>query len=262
MPNRIIKESICESEKISRLSDFEFRLWVGLVVSADDYGRGDARPAIIKGRVFPLRERITVKDIDNALHGLAAAGCISLYTVGGKSYFAFPTWANHQRVRNQVQKYPAPDEADELNAVRPQSAATCGNPPQSAATCGLNPESESEYNPNPESESRIQKSNPKTNVFAEFAGADSELLKALRDFDSMRKKMGRPLTDRAKEMIVNKLKTFPEEQWIPILEQSILHCWRGVFPLESKSQTTVSGGKGATALNNLQQLHQMYGSDE
>ena len=111
MPNRIIKESICTSDKISSLTDFEFRLWVGLITQADDAGRGDARPAIIKGRIFPLRDRVTVKDIDAAVHGLAAKGCVSLYTVGRKPYFWFPTWSEHQRIRDVKPKYPGPDEA-------------------------------------------------------------------------------------------------------------------------------------------------------
>ena len=146
MPNRIIKDSICTSDSVADMTDFEFRLWVGLITQADDAGRGDARPAIIKGRVFPLRERVTVKDIDNALHGLAAKGCVSLYTVGGKPYFWFPTWELHQRVRDVKPKYPSPDEADD----NCHSAASCGNPPQTAASCGLNPiQSESNPNPNP-----------------------------------------------------------------------------------------------------------------
>lgn len=150
MPNRIIKESICTSEKISSLSDFEFRLWAGLIVSADDAGRGDARPAIIKGRVFPLRERVSAKDIESGLHGLAAKGCVSLYTVGGKPYFWFPTWGNHQRIRDCKPKFPGPEDADE------QPLTICGELPQVAAGCGLNPiqsntiqsenESESESN--------------------------------------------------------------------------------------------------------------------
>lgn len=145
MPNRIIKESLCTSDKISNLTDFEFRLWVGLITQADDAGRGDARPAIIKGAVFPLRERVTVKDVDVAIHGLAAKGCVSLYTVGGKPYFWFPTWGNHQRIRDCRTKYPAPECSDNL-----MSAASCGGLPQAAAGGGLNPiqsESKSESNP-------------------------------------------------------------------------------------------------------------------
>ena len=137
MPNRIIKESICTSDKISSLTDFEFRLWVGLITQADDMGRGDVRPAIIKGRVFPLRDRVTAKDIDAAVHGLAAKGCVSLYTVGGKPYFWFPTWGEHQRIRDCKPKYPGPEEAD---AISPQSAASCGNlPPESNPNPNTNP---------------------------------------------------------------------------------------------------------------------------
>lgn len=137
MPNRIIKESLCSSEKISLLSDFEFRLWVGLITQADDAGRGDARPALIKGHVFPFRDRITIKDIDAALHGLADKGCVGLYTVDGKPYFYFPSWTKHQRIRDCKPKYPEPTENDDL----PQSAASCGElRPES------NPiQSESEY---------------------------------------------------------------------------------------------------------------------
>ena len=120
MPNRIIKESICTSDKIASLTDFEFRLWVGLITQADDAGRGDARPAIIKGHIFPLRDRVTSKEIEAAVHGLAAKGCVSLYTVGGRPYFWFPTWSEHQRIRDVKPKYPGPEDADD-------------NPPQSAA---------------------------------------------------------------------------------------------------------------------------------
>lgn len=141
MPNRIIKESLCSSEKIASLSDFEFRLWVGLITQVDDAGRGDARPAIIKGRVFPFRERLSIKDIDAALQALAAKGCVSLYTVDGKPYFLFPGWVKHQRVRDCKPKYPEPPE----NLNLPQSAASCGELPQSAAL--IQSESESESNP-------------------------------------------------------------------------------------------------------------------
>ena len=135
MPNRIIKESAFTSDKIAQLSDFEFRLWVGLITQADDAGRGDARPAIIKGRVFALRERTALKDIEIALRNLAAAGCVFLYTVDGKPYYEFPNWTAHQRVRNAIPKFPGSDKADNS----PQLAATRGESPQSAALIQSNP---------------------------------------------------------------------------------------------------------------------------
>ena len=145
MPNRIIKESLCSSEKIASLSDFEFRLWVGLITQADDAGRGDARPAIIKGRVFPFRERLSIKDIDAALQVLAAKGCVALYTVDGKPYFLFPGWVKHQRVRDCKPKFPEPPEKSHLH----DSAASCGELPQTAAL--IQSESESESNPKDDS---------------------------------------------------------------------------------------------------------------
>ena len=70
---------------------------------------------------------------------MAAKGCVSLYTVGGKPYFWFPTWSEHQRIRECKAKFPGPEEADAPD-----------NPPQVAASCGeLPPESESNPNPNP-----------------------------------------------------------------------------------------------------------------
>lgn len=149
MPNRIIKESICTSEKIAALSDFEFRLWIGLITQADDAGRGDARPAIIKGHVFPLRDQVTAKAISTGLHALATVQLVSLYTVGGKPIYWLPGWSEHQRIRDCKPKYPAPEEAD---GISPQSAATCGNSPQTAAhggSRGRESESESESESNP-----------------------------------------------------------------------------------------------------------------
>ena len=150
MPNRIIKESAFESDKVSALSDFEFRLWVGLITQADDLGRGDARPAIIKGRVFPLRERVTLKEIELALHAVAARGCVFLYEVDGRPFYVFPNWAEHQRVRDSKPKYPAPPEC--FRGELPQVAANCGELPQTAASCARaesNPiQIQSESNPN------------------------------------------------------------------------------------------------------------------
>ena len=139
MPNRIIKESAFTSDKIAQLTDFEFRLWVGLITQADDAGRGDARPAIIKGRIFALRERTATKDIENALCALAARGCVVLYQVDGKPYYEFPNWTAHQRVRNALPKYPGSDEKDPENDASPQLAATRRNSPQLAANGGYNP---------------------------------------------------------------------------------------------------------------------------
>lgn len=135
MPNRIIKETIRTSKKINALSDFQFRLWTYLVTYVDDYGRGSADPEILKGFVFPRRKRTTESDIEQALKGLAAAGCIFLYEVDGESYFEFPNWGAHQRIQAKKPKFPEPITDSRKPTV------THGEPPLE-----YNPiQSESEY---------------------------------------------------------------------------------------------------------------------
>ena len=68
MPNRILKESICTSGSIDDLSWFEEVLFYRLIVNCDDYGRFDGRTAIIKNRLFPLKENLTVKTVSEAIH--------------------------------------------------------------------------------------------------------------------------------------------------------------------------------------------------
>lgn len=90
----------------------------------------------------------------------------------------------------------------------------------------------------------------KADAFSEFAGDDADLLSALKDFEKMRKSIGKPLTERAKTMLINKLQTFPYSDWIPILDQSIFHNWQGIFELKDNPKD----GAGKTA----EMLHDSY----
>lgn len=134
MPDRIIKESICTSETLSQLSDFEERFWTHLTVCVDDYGRFDARAAILKSRLFPLRQGTTDRNISDALHRLSSVGLVDLYEVDGKPFLQLITWAKHQRIRNKRSKYPSPVDGNPLSidSKSPQSAVNCvRNPIQS-----------------------------------------------------------------------------------------------------------------------------------
>lgn len=97
----------------------------------------------------------------------------------------------------------------------------------------------------------------KKDVFSAFAAGDDALLKALVDFEKMRKSIGKPLSDRARTMLLNKLQTFPRHEWIPILEQSIFNDWQGIFPLSNsplQKQSESKGSRGqssASAMINL-----------
>ena len=135
MPDRIIKESICTSDTLNQLSDFEERFWHRLIVNCDDYGRFDARPAILKGRLFPLMEGKTLKDMSNTLSRLASVGLVELYEVDGKPFLHVVTWDKYQRIRAKRSKFPEPD-------------GTCCHLPSDDVKCPRNP-IQSESNPNP-----------------------------------------------------------------------------------------------------------------
>ena len=74
-------------------------------------------------------------------------------------------------------------------------------------------------------------------AFTAFAAGDGDLLAVLKDFEKMRKSIRKPMTDRAKQLLVTKLKNeFPPEQWKSVLEQSIVKCWQDIYPLKEREQ--------------------------
>ena len=74
----------------------------------------------------------------------------------------------------------------------------------------------------------------KADAFATFAQDDEEMLTLLKEFEAMRKRQKKPMTDRAKQMLVDKLKSFPEERRKPALEESIYNCWSSVYDHSDK----------------------------
>ena len=110
MPNRILKESICTSDSIDTLSWFEEVLFYRLMVSCDDFGGFDGRPAIIKNRLFPLKENLTIKAVSAAINTLARSGLVALYEFEGKPFLYLPTWNEHQNIRAKKSKYPSPED--------------------------------------------------------------------------------------------------------------------------------------------------------
>jgi len=147
MPNRLLKESICESEEIDRLTWFQEVLFYRLIVKCDDYGILDARPKILKAKLFPLKD-VAESHLTSALNALSTAGLVRLYESEGRPYLQLVTWHVHQQIRAKKSKYPTPD-------------INCNQMISNDIKCPRNP-IQSESNPNPiriQSESEIE-SNP------------------------------------------------------------------------------------------------------
>lgn len=81
----------------------------------------------------------------------------------------------------------------------------------------------------------IQHSNTTTDPFCTGSPALDD---ALHGFEEMRKKLRKPLTDRAKKLTLGKLEKLApgnEEMQIAILDQSIESGWQGVYPLKTEN---------------------------
>lgn len=105
MPNRLLKEGITDSPKIDRLTPEEEVFFYRLLVIADDYGRIDARPAVLRARCFPLKESLTVHKIESWLLALQRADLLHRYQVGSEVFAEIANW--EQRVRSKG-RYPQP----------------------------------------------------------------------------------------------------------------------------------------------------------
>lgn len=112
MPNRIIRESIRRSETLAQLSGDEERLFWRLLVVADDYGRFDGRPEVIRGECFQVMlGKVSGAKVTSWLNSLTRVGLIVAYSVDGRPYLAVKNWSKYQDTRAKYSKWPAPSEA-------------------------------------------------------------------------------------------------------------------------------------------------------
>lgn len=104
MPTRYLKPGIRDSDTIERVSERAEICYYRLLVTVDDFGRFDARPAMIKAECFPIRDAISPADCTRMLLELEAAQLLDLYTVSGKPYLQLRKWDN--KPRSSESKFP------------------------------------------------------------------------------------------------------------------------------------------------------------
>ena len=206
MPTRLLEDGIFLSDKVNQMTDLQFRVWVNLIVYVDDYGRGDARPAVIRGRCFPLLGKITEETLETAIKDLASMDAIRVYEADGKPYLYFPKWDTHQRIRNKRSKCPAPP------GVESNLPTNDSNSPQLAAECRPNP-IQSESNPNTKTRTR--------EAVIAFDGSDvSEEIERIQKADSLIARYGLPDTDRSREALMEDLNTYDEDRVVAALTEA------------------------------------------
>lgn len=125
MPNRLLREGITTSDKLDRLSVEAELFYYRLLVAVDDFGRADARPAVLVARTFPLRPHL-VEQVPGWLLELEASGVAVLYQNDGKALLEL---TNFDPPRAQKSKHKGPKE----------KGSSPGHPKTSANICAQTP---------------------------------------------------------------------------------------------------------------------------
>lgn len=104
--SRMIREGFLDSEKVAALSWRTECFFHRLLLVADDYGLFDARPTVLRTRLFPLHlDKVSNQDIQDCLHETEAAGLVRAYCVGGKDYVQI---LNFGQRRQSKPRFPLP----------------------------------------------------------------------------------------------------------------------------------------------------------
>jgi hypothetical protein len=108
---RMIDPSFWVDEKLGTCEPLARILFMGLISQADDEGRLNGHPALIKSLIFPYDHEVTVQNVDAWLILLSAAErrLIVRYEVGNQKYIVIPNFKKHQTINKpQASKLPAP----------------------------------------------------------------------------------------------------------------------------------------------------------
>lgn len=97
------------------------------------------------------------------------------------------------------------------------------------------------------------KKDKNVNIIDEFT-SNTELKEAIKDFMTMRNKIKKPMTDRALKLLFKDLDKYGtnDQEKIEIINQSIVNCWQGVFPLKNKNTARMEG-KNASNKRDIEQ---------
>lgn len=187
----------------------------------------DARPPILKARLFPLKGRLTLREIEDALHVLARIGCVELYEVDTKPYLSIPSWGVHQQIRAKRSKYPPPKAEENRPAFLSEAATNVGN--QLIAddcNCPRNPiQSENNPYPNP---------NPNPNRPADaLAGFHGELRERMEEWLRYKEERGEKYQPMGLQSFISQVRTkskaYTDMEISGLIGQCMANGWKGII---------------------------------
>lgn len=109
--DRFLHPKCGHSQKVTMLTDLEFRVWTQYILSADDFGVMRATPAKIKADNEHLDNR-SVRHLERSLATLLTCGLLDLFEHQGKAFVYQRDWQKWQKVEYpRSTNLPKPNEA-------------------------------------------------------------------------------------------------------------------------------------------------------
>lgn len=106
MPTRILRDWT-DSQRLENVSAEAERLFVRLIMKADDFGRYHADARLVTAGCLPLVRQLTADGVESWLDELKRADLISIYESGGRKYLEIKRFG--QRTRAEKSRFPGND---------------------------------------------------------------------------------------------------------------------------------------------------------
>jgi hypothetical protein len=215
MPTRYLKPGVRDSEAIDSLSPTAETLFYRLLVTVDDFGRYDGRPAMVKAHCFPVKD-MTAAKCAALLDELNSSGLVHIYAVDGKPYVQMCKWDNIPRAKES--KYPA--QEDDCTHLHTSANNPCTNLPLTVT------ETQTET----ETKTVNRKRNAHECAFDVFPhGLD---VQSWERWLAYRKEIGKALRPASIPSAQQAMVKHGDQQKV-VVEQSIANGWQGLFAMKA-----------------------------
>jgi hypothetical protein len=106
---RKLHTKLIDSSDVNEMpDDFTRLMWVMLFLIVDREGRGLCQPIWIRSKAFPLREDVTLDQVQAAMGWFAQRGMIAIYGMDGREYFEVCSFHRYQNTARQAESnFPA-----------------------------------------------------------------------------------------------------------------------------------------------------------
>jgi hypothetical protein len=113
---RMIDPSFWIDEKVGTLDPLARLLFMGLISQADDEGRLNGHPALIKSLIFPYDYSINLVEVEKWLEELYDRKMIHRYTIDHQSYIAVNNFKKHQTINKPVPSKLPPSSTEDYGS--------------------------------------------------------------------------------------------------------------------------------------------------